>query len=167
MVDGVVVDASVIARFYPELVEQEGPLYELIICLAIKFGFATNGPILAEWQSVCNTPLLHDWITDELKNGRIRMVNSTLPESIRRKIRIDYGLPRNSRDIQHIRCANGTTMKYILSEDIDHYDPKLKGGNSRDIRRAREMRRGRLCVYLRKELGIRLGTTSHCHGDLL
>lgn len=85
MDDGVVIDASVIALFYPELVHGQGPLYTLIHRLSTQFGLAVNDLILAEWRRVCDTPLLNDWITDELKTGRIRMVNSSLPESIRKK----------------------------------------------------------------------------------
>jgi len=78
-----------------------------------------------------------------------------------------YGMPRNdSRDIHFILCANHTIIKYILTNDIHFFDPKMANATSEVIEEIKNNRGGQLCRYLERELGILIGLPNHCHTTL-
>ncbi len=167
-VDGVVVDASVILRFSPQLARGEGRLYELITELAHSFGMVTDDgqKMEQEWSAGGSDQLILTWIAEEMKNGRLKVVRGCIDRGARRRLHAHFGLPRNSWDVEYIKCANVTLMKYLLAEDCDFFDPKAKAQGASARRKAKRERRGRLCQYLKKQLGIRVGAICHCRGDL-
>lgn len=77
-----------------------------------------------------------------------------------------YGLPKASHDIEYIKCSNVTLMKYILTNDIDFFDPKLKEASQKAKDNAKIKRKGKLCIFLKKQLGIIVGLPDHCKSDL-
>ena len=63
----------------------------------------------------------------------------------------------------YIKCANVTITKYILSEDIDLYDPKMKEKLRGDQRvKFMNERKGKLLKFLENELKIVVGPMEHC-----
>lgn len=167
MYDGIVIDAHIISKFYLELCKATGFLYGLITWLSRNPGIAINDYIQAEWKNVCSAPVFLDWYTDELKNGRIRRINSPpIPRQIVRKMRIDFGFPCYSLDLRYIECAKATPLtKYIMTEDYDFYEPKCKRMSPKTRQQAREQRKGTFCCFLLGVLGIRVGMPVHCKTD--
>jgi hypothetical protein len=167
MPDGIVIDANIIPQFYKELKASQGQLYRIVDWLSNNCGIAINDHIAVEWENVCKAQLFLDWYADELKNGRIRKVScKPLPINYPKKRMIDYGFPHTSTDIQYIECAYSTDRtKYIMTENYDFFDPKCKTMAIKARKRAREDRQGRLCRFLLKKLGIRVGMPTHCRID--
>lgn len=165
--DGIVINADVIPQFYQELIQDSGDLYDIITWLSHNWGIATNGFIHAEWERVCSAPSFLDWCNDEIKNGRIRRVNSQpIQTQVKKRMRIQYGFPCYSLDLQYIECAASTqSVKYIMTEDYHFYDPKCKGKTKQAKEQARECRLGRFCRFLLNNLGVRVGMPKHCKDD--
>ena len=166
MDDGVIIDANIIPQFLPQYVKQEGNIYDLFNDILSKYGIAICKQIQREWLNTCNHPIIEAWLTDNLKNGNIRHVKPKLHRDIKKKLRTDYGLPRGSPDIHLISCANVTEVRYIISEDMDLFDPKMKRAKSKTRTRIKQKRTGNLCRYLHKQLKIRVGLLHHCRVDL-
>ncbi len=168
MSDGIVIDANIIPKFYKELSIDSGYHYHLITWLSRNRGIAVNDYILCEWESVCSAPVFMDWITDELKNGRIRKIDSQpISRQIARKMRIDFGFPCHSLDLKYIECSNASqSTKYIMTENYDFYEPKCKRMSSNYKQRVREQRQGTFCGFLLAVLGIKVGMPVHCKADL-
>lgn len=164
MTDGVVIDANVISSFYKEFLDDEGDLYDTINWILVNRGIATSDLIIAEWTATCRNDVLKSWITDNLKLGKIKYVNPELDHSIVKKLSLKYGLPK-SRDVEHIKCANVTSTKYILTNDIHFFDPKLHSASQKAKKHAKNERKGQLCIFLRKQLGIIVGIPDHCVDD--
>lgn len=166
VIDGIVIDANIISEFYKEFIIDGGDLYDLINYILDNCGVVFTDLIHHEWISTCNNYVITEWITDGLKLGKIRYINPQLDRDIIKKLHIKYGLPRNkSHDIEYIRCANVTLTKYILTNDIDFFDPKLKNDASKAKKDAKIKRNGKLCMFLLKKLKIRVGTPHHCVND--
>ena len=167
MHDGVVIDANIIPKFYRELSRATGFLYGIVTWLSHNRGIAINEHIQAEWTNVCSAPIFLDWYTDELKNGRIRKINSQpVPRDVRKKMRIQFGFLCNPIDLRYIECAKATPFtKYIMTEDHDFYDPRCKRKTKQTRERAREQRKGAFCCFLLGVLGIRVGMPVHCKTD--
>lgn len=168
MCDGFVVDADIMLSFLRELIYEEGEIFKFITLICEKYGIVATNKILTEWETTCQGDVFSQWETDELKEGRIRKVKvlPNLDKGILKKIHNDCGLPRNSKDIEYVKCANATiSIRYIISDDIDLYAPKLKKADSKAKYRAKEQRQGQLCCFLNKKMEVRVGTISHCSDD--
>jgi len=165
VIDGIVIDANIISKFYKEFIIDEGDLYVLINWILDNCGVVFTDLIYHEWISTCNNFVIKEWIADGLKLGKIRYTNPQLDRAIIKKLHINFGLPKKSRDIEYIRCANVTLTKYILTNDIDLFDPKLKNDTSKAKKNAKNNRSSKLCRFLLKELKIRVGTPHHCVND--
>ena len=170
VIDGIVIDANIISKFYKEFIIDEGDLYDLINWILDNCGVVFTDLIYHEWISTCNNYVIKEWITDGLKLGKIRYTNPQLDRAIIKKLHINLGLPKKkngkkSHDIEYIKCANVTLTKYILTDDIDFFDPKLKNAKGKKKIDAKINRNGKLCRFLLKELKIRVGTPHHCVND--
>ena len=167
MSDGIVIDANIIPQFSQELRKDAGHIYEIITWLSQNCGIATNDYISNEWDDVCSDHWFQDWYTDELKNGRIRKINSKRISFDKKKtMRIKYGFPTNSTDYQYIVCAYSTkNTKYIMTENYHFYDPKCLRQTIHARRRSRDDRNGLFCSFLINKLGIRVGMPNHCVSD--
>ena len=162
--DGIVIDANIIPQFYQEFIKDAGALYDIITWLSYNCGIATNDFINDEWERVCSAPAFLDWCADQLKNGRMRKINSQpIQTQVKKKMRIKYGFPCSSLDLKYIECAASTqSVKYIVTEDYDFYDPMCKGKTKQAKKQAREHRQGRFCRFLLDNLGVRVGMPKHC-----
>ena len=166
MADGMTVDSNVISAYIPEYIREQGEVFETIETILGKIGIALTRTIEWEWKSTCPGLVLVEWLTDQIKKGRIVYVTEEkVPRNVMTTLIQKYGFPVKSRDRRYISCAYGTDTKYILSEDIDFFDPKAKCASEKMKRRVKTLRGGALCKYLKKELGITVGCLCHCKED--
>jgi hypothetical protein len=167
MSDGVVIDANVIPVFYQEYLCGSGPVFDVVAWISTNIGIAINDHIAAEWENTCSADLFMAWYADQLKLGTIRkIVCGGISRSIVRKMIDRYGFPARSRDIHYIRCAYYThPTKYIVTYNYDFYEPTCQQGTIQARARARELRHGRFCNFLSRELGISVGMPQHCKAD--
>ena len=172
MGDGVVVDANIISSYLQEYGEETGDIYGLIEKILKNCGIAITELLEHEWESTCGDQLFNEWFTDNLNKGlqregkHIQYVDPSIDSQILKKIHIKFGLPRGGQDKELIKAANVTTYRYILTNDIDLFDPKKKTAPRKEKERIKKGRKGRLCQFLRKELEITVGLPEHCWSDL-
>ncbi len=161
--NGIVIDANVIHIWYREWLEQRGDLYKLIFVLSRTIGLAADakGRILNEWEHQAKLPGIREWIDDELKNGRLSLVNATPIDKHSSQLHIKLGLDRSSTDTVYVWCAYSTTTKHIMSWDVDLFDPKAKS-DSKKRAEAMTDRKGKLCRYLEKNLDVCVCEGKHC-----
>ena len=155
--EGVVVDANVIAKVIEELRLKQinGVHYELIDKILSKFGIVICPVIKREYQNTCGGLVFKYWFEGERVQGKIRQIKPELEQQKVDRIHNYYGLPKgkNGRDLWYIKCANVTITKYILSEDIDLYDPQMKEKLRGDQRvKFMNERKGKLLKFLENEL---------------
>jgi hypothetical protein len=162
MCDGIVIDAHMMRVIRDELVQDSGCLYSLICWITENCGIAITPQIEAHWKTKCSdkNPFFWDWYTKQLLNKSIRYITpKTLNQHVLKKIRDKYGLPKDPFVIGYMECACATSEpRYILAEEMDFHDPKAKSLPTKTQLKIRESRSGRLCRYLEKQLGIRVGT---------
>lgn len=169
MSDGVTIDACVMRDFMEEfLANVKGTTRVLVEEVAAGVGLAIDqgGKIKHEWLTTCQNPYFHEWYAAQVYQGRIKELASTIPEH-HKKALSRIGLPPDGFDKVYIAVANNTKIRYIVSCDMDFFDPKLKKGDEKAKCRARDDRRGELCCYLRRRMNIRVGTTFHAYAELL
>ena len=172
MGDGVVVDANIISSYLEEYVEETGDLYGLIEKILKNCGIAITDLVEHEWRSTCGGQFFDEWFTDNMSKGlqrdgkHIQYVDPYIDRQILKKIHRDFGLPIRKYDKELIKAANVTTYRYILTYDIDLFDPKKKTAPRKEKERIKKGRKGRLCQFLRKELEITVGLPEHCWSDL-
>ena len=164
MEKGVVIDANIINRFQEDYVK-EGKIFITVDTILHNVGLAICDIIEHEWRKHFSHQYMEEWLTDEIKKGRIRYVKPNMNPDAIKKIRTRFGL-NNSRDLTYIKCANSTSTKYILTEDIDFYDPKKKRTNPTERKKVMNQRKGVLCKYLKHVHKITVGMLQHCCDDL-
>ena len=164
MSDGIVIDANIIPLFSQELRIDEGIIYGIVYFLLNGCGLAIDDFIASEWEGVCKDVWFNEWYTDELKNGRIRKIESKkIDNHIKKRMRIEYGFPTKTMDIKYIECAYGTkTTKYVMTLNYHFFDPKCIGQSIQYRKRARENREGAFCKHVLRVLGVRIGMPEHC-----
>ena len=138
MVDGVVVDTNIIENFYKEYVLEEGDILILINNILENCGIAITELIEAEWSRRCNDQLFSVWFTDNLRDGNIRYVMPEIDRHILKRIHNEFGLPRRGVDKELIKASNVTIIKYILTNDIDLFDPKKKKAQKKEKERIKD-----------------------------
>jgi predicted nucleic acid-binding protein len=166
MGDGVVVDTNIISNYYQEYIEETGDIYGLIEKLLKNCGIAITELLENEWHNTCGSQLFDVWFTDNVRDGYIQYVKPYINRQILKKIHNDFGLPKEGRDKELIKAANVTTYKYILTKDIDLFDPKKKQASIKEKERIKKERKGRLRQFLRRKLDITVGLPEHCWFDL-
>lgn len=166
--DGVVVDANIMSEYYQESIKKQGKLFDLINYLLLHRGIAISMIIEREWKNTTGNQVFNIWFDDQLKLGLIGYVNNPrLDQSHMKRIHNEFGLPRRGHDIEYIKTANMTSVKYIVTKDIDLFDPKKKRAAKKEKDHIKKSRNGMLCNYLRKKLTIRVGLPEHCYKDLV
>jgi len=166
MGDGVVVDANIIASYFQEYGKETGDIYSLIEKILKSCGIAITDLLENEWKSTCGDQMFLIWFTDNLRDDYIQYVNPSINREILKKIHIKFGLPRDGHDKELIKVANVTTYRYILTYDIDLFDPKKKQASIKEKERIKKERDGALCQFLRNKLKITVGLPEHCWSDL-
>jgi hypothetical protein len=67
----------------------------------------------------------------------------------------------------YVGVANMTERRYIVTEDMDFFDPKHKKSGHETKERIKKERNCAVCAYLRKHLSIVVGTPLHAQAELL
>lgn len=166
MANGVVIDANIIPVFYGEYKKRSGVVYDVVLWILINTGIAINEHIATEWKNTCGADIFLKWYTKQLELGTIRKVECGNIGMDAKKKMIMYGFPVNTRDVHYIRCAYYTeSTKYIMTYNYDFYEPKCQRSTIQARSRARELRQGKFCRFLSKELGISVGMPQHCKLD--
>jgi hypothetical protein len=130
-----------------------------------KIAIDRAGKIKQEWCGRTQPDVAEEWLTDQLKQDRVVLMAARMDNDIKNKIFNDFGLDRREKDIEYIKTANVTAMKYIVTEDIHFYDPKMKKANKATHERMKEGREGRLLRYLEKKLAITVASLRHLKAD--
>lgn len=168
-VSGVVVDANALLCVVKELKSPgsgKGPLETLLDGIIDKYGLAMNPFILQEWKDTCGSQYIEIWLTDLVLAGKARELPTRGDSQFRKPLVSQCGLPASSSDYRYIACAHQIAPHYVLSEDMDLYDPKRKQSTRSAKKRAIEERKGSLCRYTQKCFDVTIGCFCHCAGDL-
>ena len=164
---GVVIDTNCIKVFiHDEELDIPSSLWELIDTIMRKCGLAINKIIEYEWRQRTSNHYKY-WFEENYKKGYIYCpkLNQKLSAKERNTLIQKHGFP-NSRDIHYIQVAINTQLKYILTQDMHFYEPKMKLASGAEKDRIREKRTGGVCRYLKKELEITVGMPDHCRIEL-
>ena len=170
MADGVTVDANVIKQFTDAyLQETDSASRFLVEKLVAVHGIVVDegGKIQCQWFQTCNQPFVQEWFFERVRDGSIRLVRPTVEPKHRKKLVNDLGFPPTGFELTYIWVANATSVRYILTEDIDFFDPTLKKAEQAAKKYAKEKRRGQVCKYLRDKMDITVGTVAHAETELL
>jgi hypothetical protein len=157
------------SRFRQDMLTKEQSLSGLLVeKVTIDHGLVIDygGKIQHEWFSQCPDALFREWFAQNLKLGRIRIVKPLIPEEHRRALFIKLGFPRRGFDIVYVGVANVTQKKYIISEDLDFFDPKHKRSDHETRERIKRERDCAVCAYLKKKMNITVGTPQQAMNDL-
>jgi len=105
------------------------------------------------------------WISQKEKVGKIRRIKPyPLEKTDIKPLLNKYGFPRN--DILYINLANSIPRRYIISEDMDFYDPKSKNVCQKTKTKIINNRAGKLCKYLKKEFKIIVANIYNANNEL-
>jgi hypothetical protein len=166
--DGVTVDANVMAGFTKSLIsETSTDAYKIVERIKAGQGFAIDvGDLIkTQWFETCGRAVFGQWFVSQLQTGRIRMVTPLLANNHKRCLRKDCGMPMRG-EVIYVSVAAATTIRYIVTEDIDFWEPSAKRRDEKSKARIRTRREGAVCRYLSKYLEIRIGTPAMALGDL-
>jgi hypothetical protein len=119
-----------------------------------------------EWFTQCTHQLFREWYIQNLKLGNIRMVKGSIPDEHKRALQTRLGFPKHGYDIVYVKVANDTQKKYIVTEDLDFFDPKHKESSHATREKIKEQRNCAVCAYLKKRMNITVGTPAHASVDL-
>lgn len=171
MSNGISVDANVMQSFAKSYLRGEpSDPKTLVERIEEGPGFAIDeaGKIERQWLDTCGpkpgAPFF-EWFYQGLKDGSIRKVNARLELGHKRRLPNDCGFPNDRFEMTYIEVANVTAQRYIVSEDIHFFEPRLKEAPECAKSAAKARRQGRVCRYLRR-LGITVGTVAHALGEL-
>ena len=82
--------------------------------------------------------------------GRILISPKSKNQALGKALR-DLGVPRSEHPYFH--AANNVEAQFIVSEDIDFFDPSQKQGTAKAKAKAKTQRKGCVCKFARKSLG--------------
>ena len=84
-------------------------------------------------------------------SGTVRLVAVNPSKDVFKHLQT-LGVPRKEHIYFHTACAGGAS--HLVSEDIDFFDPTLKGKSALHTRRAKKKGKGRVCREFSKTKGI-------------
>lgn len=167
MCNGIIIDAHLIPKIRCDLTNGSGTLYDILYWIVNNCGIAMTQYIENHWYTKCKDgDVFWEWYRAQLEEGKNKVHYhrqlKTLDNRAAKSIRNHYGL-NNSHIKACIVCANTTNEpRYILTEHIFFYNPKLKNAPPKTKDKIMEGRSGRLCRYLQRNLNIRVGTRTDC-----
>jgi hypothetical protein len=161
--DGIVVDANVMNLFNQSLIKKEATgARTLVERIESTHGFVIDegGQIEHQWLETCDKAYFGTWLVEGLKGGRIRKVVAVLEKQHRKKLRIDCGMPTKRAELTYVAVANSVdNLKYIVTEDIDFWEPSAKKADETRKQAIKTARSGCVSKYL-QTLGIAVGTVA-------
>lgn len=100
---------------------------------------AADSQIEAEWFAQCrnNTEWFEAWLAHQYQFGNLWRVDVDASHQQHAKQVLAFGFPQGSRDIWYIRVAYASKDTrpaqpiYLVSEDIDFYDPTKKASSKK------------------------------------
>lgn len=167
MADGVTVDANVISNFSHDYLCGVDSASRIAVEQSIaKRGIVVDeaGKIQQEWFASCSKQFIEEWFVEQIKAGKIRFVKPSIEPHHRKKLKSELGFPGN--DLVYVSVCNVTETRYILTDDIDFFEPRLKSATHQSKQRAKDSRDGGVCRYLRKQMRITVGTAGHAISEL-
>ncbi len=169
MVNGLTVDANVINLVRKEVAasvaDDPGELEAMLECLLTSLGIVVTDFIHTEWEQTCRSTWFSKWYDENVVARRIRPVEPINDPELRKVLRLK-GLPSAGRDHHYILCAKEYAPHYLLTEDIDFFDPRSKKASVHEKKRVMEDREGQLCRFLERDQRITVGMLQHCRSDL-
>jgi hypothetical protein len=167
--DGVTVDANIMKMFSHDfLAERDSESRQLIEKALHRHGLVIDigGKIQHEWLATCGGLFFKEWFIQQMKLGLIRQVKPKIEVQHKKKLVIGHGMPTDGYDLVYVAVSNVTVTRYIVTEDIDFFDPALKLADRNTKDKAKEKRNGPICKYLRNAMGIRVGLPTHAIAEL-
>ena len=100
---------------------------------------AENSQIEAEWRKQCrnNSEWFDAWLAEQYRAGNLWAVDIETKHFLNAGKIFSTGFPALSRDIWYVRVAYAakdarpTFPVYLISEDMDFYDPSLKASTNK------------------------------------
>jgi hypothetical protein len=124
-----------------------------------------GGKIKHEWLNTCQGPYFREWFVTQLYLENIKEVKPKLSEE-HRKALLKLGFPLDTYDKIYISVANVTITRYIVSSDLDFFDPTLEQATEGAKCHVRDERKGLVCRFLLRKMRIRVGTPVHALAEL-
>lgn len=166
---GVSVDANVMNLFSGSLIQDEiTDARTLVERIKSSHGFAIDvgGKIQHQWLETCDKTFFGQWFVEGLKAGWIRQVAAKTGEADAKKLRIGCGMPSARHELAYIAVANVVTPpRYIVTDDIDFWEPKAKAADEKRKQEIKTRREGCVCQHLRK-MKIVVGTVAQALAEL-
>jgi hypothetical protein len=167
---GIVVDANVMNSFVKALKDDAVcPQREIVNLIDRSVGFALDAgqKMERQWLDTCGSSrssLFFEWYYARL-NKSIRYVECVRDDSLRKRLFIECGFPRRKFEIVYVEVAAATNERYIVTNDIDFWNPKLKTAEAKTKEACKRERTG--CVYkLLRRAGMTVGTTEQALAEL-
>jgi hypothetical protein len=167
LADGVTVDANVMHAFTKSMIaKSDTDAHSVVELIRKHHGFVIDsGDLISrQWIETCGR-VFEQWFVTQLQAGRITMVNPKLDAGHKKCLRKDCGMPMR-REVIYVSVAAATGVRYIVTEDIDFWEPAAKLRDEKAKARIRARREGLVCRYLSKHLKISIGTPTMALGDL-
>lgn len=168
MSDGIVVDANVMQGFTrSRIIETASDDRTVVELIAESHSFAIDvgGKMQNQWLETCGATYFGEWFFQNLREGVIKPVAAKLHESHKKKLAIECGMPQK-REIFYVAVAVVTQKRYIVTRDMDFWEPKDKESDSGTREKIQLSRKGCVCRYLRKTLGVTVATPSMARQEL-
>jgi hypothetical protein len=135
----------------------------------VKIFTDAGGIIEHEWANLVDPVWFQAWLADQLVSGKLIQVQASASPAVARDL-YTLGFPRKrSRDIWYIRTAQALLAQpdaprpgYLVSEDVDFYDPKIKNGDHKTRVKTIKESKGPIARYLRRNLAIEVLCVSNC-----
>lgn len=158
--DGVVVDANVMAGFtknrISETTSDDSAIVDLIVASS-SFAIDDAGKMQNQWFETCGHTYFGEWFIQQVKDGVVKSVSAKLQESHKKKLTIECGMPQKS-ELFYVAVAAATQKRYIVTRDIDFWEPKHKKSDSGTREKIQLERKGCVCRYLQKTLKVSVAT---------
>lgn len=161
-----VVDASAISAFQKERISGESAMATTAMGLISKktpIVLDAEGHCLQEWMDCAagtHPFALSAWVADQFTAGTIEY-GSFCPDTLHKTLN-GHGLEK--KDHKWVRLCAGATAPYLITNDIDFFDPTKKKGDTKTRIKIMSDRTGPCAKFLRKKLGIEVMTFDHVGG---
>jgi hypothetical protein len=101
----------------------------------------------------------------QLKKGVVKKVAAELDKTHKKKLQNECGMPMK-REIIYVAVAAVTDKRFIVTEDIDFWEPSAKKKDSAAKQKIKNSGKGAVCRYLAKNLQITVATPSIALAEL-
>ncbi|MEX2633662.1 MAG: hypothetical protein WD267_06485 [Balneolales bacterium] len=161
----IVIDANVfVSYFKKEVLDiKKEDLTSNAVCIFDRLGkedisyLDDGGHILQEWRALADPEWFETWYADSLRDGALVLVPTENCQDLKKLIYSKYGFPK-SKDFWYIKVAkrlcNDYGKSYLITEDLDFFDPKKKGCNNRIRLKLLKNSSGNLAKHLKKKESI-------------